>query len=39
MAVAFSSSVEWSGIAERDDDKESISVPSVSISPRTDRLP
>jgi len=33
VAVAFSPSVEWSGIAERDDDKESISVPSVSISP------
>jgi hypothetical protein len=33
MVVAFSPSVEWSGIAERDDDKESISVPSVSISP------
>jgi len=33
MVVAFSPSVEWFGVAERDDDKKSISVPSVSISP------
>jgi len=33
VVVAFNPSVEWSDIAERDDDKESIPVPSVSISP------